>query len=56
VCFQKGLSRALDTKEILFARFPHLDEFFVVFFLTLLARLDVLWKALLLRFESGKRG
>jgi hypothetical protein len=43
VRFKKGLSRVLDACGILFARFPLLVEFSVLFFHILLALLDVCW-------------
>jgi hypothetical protein len=43
-------------RKILFARFLHLDEFFVLIFPTLVTLLDVLWQVLSLRFGSGIGG
>jgi hypothetical protein len=41
VCFKRGLSRVLDARRILFARFPLLVKFLVLIFHILLALLDV---------------
>jgi hypothetical protein len=43
-------------REIMFVKFPHLDEFSVLIFFILLALLDVLWQVLPLRFGSGIGG
>jgi hypothetical protein len=43
-------------REILFARFFHLDEFFELIFLIRLTPLNVSWQDLPLRFESGIGG
>jgi hypothetical protein len=44
------------TREILFVVFPHLDEFFVLIFPTLLALLYILWQDLPIKFGSGIGG
>jgi hypothetical protein len=43
-------------REILFIRFPHLDEFFVLIFPSLLTLPNVLWQVLPLRSGSGIGG
>jgi hypothetical protein len=56
VHFKRGLSRVLDARGILFARFPRLVKFFELIFHILLGPLDVFWQNLPFLFGSGIGG